>query len=215
MTLSFLDSILLISFLISLSVFIQKPVPLFLKLYPFYYLIMLATELRGEYLAHHGKYNTTLYNISSIFEFWFFYFVLREIIKSQKIKKIIFFVMIFYPALSAINLIFLQKEPVFNSINFMTGCLLTVSFCIYYYIELFQETEATPLARLPSFWIVSALFFNNVSVFPMFALISYMNHLPDLIGRNLNSILSIVSVMTSILTSIGFLCRIRIRKSTL
>jgi hypothetical protein len=207
------EVIILVTFIISLAVFFQKPAPLYLKLFAPYFAIMLASEIRGEYLSHHGKYNADLYNISVIIEFWFYYFVLREIIRNVKMKRIILYALFIYPLLSSANLFFLQKEVGFNSINFMVGCLLTVVFCIYYFFELFQETETRSLAKLPAFWIVTAIFFNNVCLFPMFALISYLKSVPNIILNNLTTILAIISILTSILYTIGFLCRIR--KSTL
>jgi hypothetical protein len=50
----------------------------------------------------------------------------------------------------------------------------------------------------------------------MFALISFMKGGgPHLIFDNINAIFNIVMVFTYLLYSIGFLCRIRIRKSIL
>ncbi len=215
MEVSLQEAILLVIFFISLISFFQKPVPLYLELFPLYFLIMLATEIRGEYLASHGKYNTGLYNISSIVEFCFYFFVLREILRNLKIKRVLINLIFIYPLLAGINLYFFQKQAGFNSINFMVGCVTTVFFCIYYFIELFQEAESRSLARLPSFWIITAIFFDNVCLFPMFALLSYLERLPVFISNNLAAILAIVSILTSILYSIGILCRIRIRKSIL
>jgi len=209
MAFTLLDGILLITFFLSLAVFLHQPVPLYLSLFPVYFIIMLITDMRGEYLGLHGHYNTGLYNITSIFEFCFFYFVLREVIGNAYVRKIILYVLFLYPILAAMVLIFLQKQPGFNSTNFMIGCLITVTFCIYYYVELFQETQSRSLAHWPSFWIVTALFFNNVCTFPLYALVSYMSHIPDFIADNISNIQAISSILTSILYSIGFLCRIR------
>jgi hypothetical protein len=209
------EIILLVTFLISLLSFAQRPTPLYLKLFPLYFLTMLASEIRGEYLVSHGKYNTGLYNISVIVEFCFYYFFLLEIVSNSSVKRIMLSVIFIYPVLAALNLIFFQKQAGFNSINFAVGCVVTVFFCIYYFIELFQDAESRTLARLPSFWIVTAIFFDNVCLFPMFTLISMLKHVPDFISNNLTAILAIVSILTSILYSIGILCRIRIRKSIL
>ncbi len=53
-----------------------------------------------------------------------------------------------------------------NPVNFAIGCLIIVSLCIYYFSELFQKAEVQSLARLPSFWIISGILFNNVLFFP-------------------------------------------------
>ena len=90
------------------------------------------------------------------------------------------------------------------------------------FLNYFKKQKPNPLARLPSFWIVSAILFNVVLVFPIFALFSFMNSLSKanlktsmIIFNNIVAIFNIISVLTYILYSIGFLCRIRTSKSTL
>ncbi len=182
--------------------------------FPLYYLSSFLTEVVLEFLAHHGKYNTGLANAWGIIEFDFYFFVLREIIVSPKIKRVLLFIMILYTLFSLLML-YGQKQVGFNPVNFTSGCLLTVMFCIYYFVELFQEAETRSLAKLPAFWIVTGILFTNVGTFPLFALISFMKAVPKVISNHISTILVIVNALTSILMSIGFLCRIRIRKSTL
>jgi hypothetical protein len=214
MNLSTLNVIILTTFIVSLAVFFQKPVSLYLKLFPFYFFISFFVEWEMEYLGNHGKYNTGLGNSWAVIEFNFYFFVLREILSGIKIRRIILFMMIFYTSFSLLML-YLQKKVEFNPVNFTFGCLLAVVLCIYYFIELFQETEVRSLSRLPAFWIATAILFTNVCTFPMFALISFMKEVPGIIYNHLSTILIIISVLTSLLYSIGFLCRIKIRKSTL
>jgi hypothetical protein len=61
-----------------------------------------------------------------------------------------------------------------------------------------------------------------VLIFPIFALISFMNQLSKanqktsmIIFNNIVAIFNMISVLTYILYSIGFLCRIRTNKSIL
>ena len=137
-------------------------------------------------------------------------------------KKGMLYVLLIYPLFALINIFLIQHYELFNSVNFTIGCILVVSFCIYYFFELFQKTEAQTLTRLPGFWIVSGILFNNVLVFPMFAMLSFFDavtksssHASRLILNNVNSIFDIISILTYKLYSIGFLCRIKIRKSIL
>jgi len=123
---------------------------------------------------------------------------------------------------SIIDLVFIQKKVGLNPINFTIQSLIIVVLCINYFVELFQKTEAPSLSRLPSFWITSAIFFNVVLTFPMFASLSFMDELTKLnqagfkvILDNIIAIFNIVLILSYALYSIGFLCGIRISKSTL
>jgi|SRR5450432_2300660 len=222
MNISFSDLINSIIFIISFSVFLKKPVPVYLKFYPLYLFCQLIEGLYGEYTSDHGIYNTGFVNIYTILDVCFTLFILRAIIVSLKVKKIILFLMFFFSLFSLINIFLFQKKIGFNPINYTIGSLLIVSFCIYYFVELFQIAESQSLARLPSFWIASAILFTTVLVFPMYAMISFMEeiHLSKssaalLLWRNMDSISNIIMILTYILLSIGFICRIRISKSIL
>jgi hypothetical protein len=214
MDLSGFDIIQSISFLISLTVFSQKPVPLYLKLFPVYLFFGLIDGMVIEYLQLHGRFNTGVANSWGIIEFCFYFFVLRSFIVSVKIKRFILLVIFLFPVLAVINL-YLQKQVGFNPVNFTIGSLITVSFCIFYFVELFQRADSQSLTRLPAFWITTAILFNAVLTFPFFSFVSFMTKMPELVYKNIVAIFYVINILTSILYSIGFLCRIRIRKSTL
>lgn len=221
MNLSVADLIQVLIFLISLILYIQKPLPLYLRLFPLYFFLLLLVDLTLEYTSAHRIHNNILSNSWGIMEFTFYYFVLRAIIVNTKVKRRIFYIILAYAILAIFNLIFIQHDDLFNPINFTVGTVITVVLCIYYYFELFQKTEAQSLARLTSFWIVSAILFNAVLTFPIFALISFMDSLSKanlktsmIVFNHIEAIFNIISVLTYILYSIGFLCRIRTSKST-
>ena len=208
------DIIQLILLLISLTVFIQKPVPLYLKLFPVYLFFGLIDIIVIEYLQSRGRFNTGVANSWGIIEFCFYFFVLRELILNIKIKRVILFVIFLFPVFALINL-YLQKQVGFNPVNFTIGSLMTVSVCLYYFVELFQRADSQSLTRLPAFWITTAILFNVVLTFPFFSFVSFMTKMPELVYKNIVAIFYVINILTSILYSIGFLCRIRIRKSTL
>jgi hypothetical protein len=209
-----LDDIQLILFLVSFSVFVQKPVPIYLKLFPVYLFFGLVVSVVAEYLQFHGRYNTGVANLWGIFEFCFYFFVIRGIIVNVKIKRFILLVIFLFPVFALINLYF-QKQAGFNPVNFTVGSLITVSFCIYYFVELFQRADSQSLTRLPAFWITTAILFTVVLTFPFFSFISFMTKMPELVYKNIVAIFYVINILTSTLYSIGFLCRIRIRKSIL
>ena len=214
------DFIQLSIFIISLSVFLRKPIPNYLRLFPLYFFCLMIVDKVIDYTTDHGIHNNIILNTWSIVEFSFYFFVLMEIIVSMSVKKRIFYIILIYAIFASANLLFFQHNDLFNPINFTIGTVITVIFCIYYFFELFRRTEAQSLTRLPSFWIVSGILFNVVLIFPIFALVSFMNQLSKtnrntsmIIFNNIVAIFNIISVLTYILYSIGFLCRIK--RSTL
>jgi hypothetical protein len=216
------DFIQLSIFLMSLSVFAQKPVPLYLKLFPVYFFLLMIEDLAINYTQARGIHNNIISNTSGIAEFSFYFFVIRSVIVNMKVKKRILYTTVAFAVFAVVNLFFLQHNDLFNPINFTIGTVITVVLCIYYFFELFQKTEAQSLTRLTSFWIVSGILFNVVLIFPIFALISFMDSLSKsnqktsmIVFDHIQAIFNIISVLTYILYSIGFLCRIRTNKSTL
>jgi hypothetical protein len=216
------DWIQLCIFIVSLSVFVLKPTPSILKYYPVYFFGGLVMNIFQEYTSNRGIHNTGVVNAYAIVDFSFLFLVLRSFIINPKVRKFILFIIVIFDLFAAINLIFIQKKVGFNPINFTIQSLISALLCIYYFIELFQKTEAPSLYRLPAFWITSAIFFNVVLSFPMFALLSFMNELTrtnqvsfKIIFKNIGTIYYIITILTYTLYSIGFLCVIRINKSTL
>jgi hypothetical protein len=180
----------------------------------------MITDLILDYTSDHGIHNNILTNSSAIAEFSFYYFVLRELIFNVKVKKIILYTIIIYALFALINIFLIQGYDRYNTINFTMGMVITVVFCIYYFFELFQKTETLSLVRLPGFWIVCAILINNVLTFPIFALLSFMNELTKsnlktsrVIFDNITTIFNIINILTYLLYSIGFLCRIRTTRS--
>jgi hypothetical protein len=208
------DLIVIITFLISLSVYFQRPSPLYLKIFPVYLGLVYMTSLYYEAFPNR-KYPAMTANVVDGVEFLFFYFFLWNIIQNVKVKRLIGYMLFILPVIAFVNIIFTQNKTGYNTINFSIGCLITVILCIYYYFELLQGTETRSLARLPAFWIVTGIFFNNVCTFPIYAFVAYMKNIPPIIVRNISMIFLMVTLFSAVLYSIGFLCRIRIRKSTL
>jgi hypothetical protein len=213
------DYIVISIFLISLAVFLQKPALLYLKLFPVYFFVAFFIGLWAEWLANHGRYSTGVTNVWGIIEFCFYFFVLHEIIGSTKIKRIIIYATFFYVVFAFFNIFFIKHKVGLNNVNFTFGCLITVLACIYYFVELFQKTETQSLSRLPAFWICSAFLFNTVLSFPIDTISSFLQESRNVTGanqfiyRNLETIGNITLILTIVLYAIGFLCRIRIRKS--
>jgi hypothetical protein len=216
------DIIQISIFIISLSVFFRKPGASYLKLFPVYFFCLMIVDMVLEYTSDLGIHNNILTNNWNILEFSFYFFVLRKIIINRMVKRIILYVSILFAVFALSNIFLIQGYDRYNEINYTIGSVITIIFCIYYFFELFERTESQSLARLPNFWFVSAILCSVVLLFPIFAFLSFLNQLSksnlktsQVIFNNIATIFNIISILTYILYSIGFLCIVRPRRSTL
>lgn len=202
-----------ICFVISLTTF-RKGNPTYLKFFPLYLLATMIIEYVALYLASVGKTNLWVYNFFTVIEFCFYLIILRQIIKAVWVRKAILWMIIIYPLIASINIVFFQGMNSLHTITYSLGCLLIVSVCIYYFFELFKYPKFISLANSPSFWICSGLLFFYCCSFPLFALINYWSNISPIIIENFAVIFTILNVFLYSLFMIAFLCRIN-RKYTL
>jgi len=186
----------------------------YLKVFPFFLILTILVEFTGSFIIRVQKQeNTTfLYNFFTTFEFGFYIWVIREIIRNNKSKKILFFLMLFYPLVAIINIIFFQGKEGFHTFTYSLGCLLIVGCCIYYFYELFLMPHSVNLLRQPPFWICTALLFFYAFTYPIYGLSNLMMSLPRPILKNIEGIVTYLNVFLYSFFSIAFLCRIRIQK---
>jgi|SRR6218665_250108 len=204
-----------VSFLASLTVYIfNRPAPFYLKLFSPFLFATICVELYGLYLSDHGKPNVILYNLFSVFEFCFYLFILSLVISNITVKRVIYVTIIAYAAGAVINIFFIQGTKTFHTITYSIGCLLVVTFCIVYFLELFRLPKSVKLHNNPAFWICSGLLFYFCCGFPLFGLINYLVTISDLLIRNFFLISTILNITLYSLFTIGFLCRLRTRKYT-
>jgi len=205
----------IVCLLASITIYFRPASELYLKLFPIYLFVAVVMGEIGPYLAMHNKTNALLYTIFIILEFIFYFFVLYQIVKSRKLKKIIINVLWIYPLLALINIFFIQKAQGFDSMSYAVGCLLVAIMCIFYFYELFQFSNSNKLSREPSFWICTGILFNYCCLFPIFSFIIFFHNPPLFIIKNLEMIRFIINIFTYLLFTIAFLCRIKINKSML
>ncbi len=202
-----------IAFLTSLTVYFKPPSNKYLNLFPVY---LLTTTILGGiigFLALQNRSNVILYNIFTILEFCFYFFVLSRIVVNKKMKRFIFFILVLYPFIAVTNIFLNHSVAVFQTKSYSLGCLLIVAFCIYYYYELFQLPFAIDLLREPAFWICSGLLFYFSCSFPLFGFLNSLKSPSLYIVFHLDIILNLLDVFLYSSFIIAFLCRIKIRKS--
>jgi hypothetical protein len=206
----------IICFLASITLFFQVSMPHYMKTFPFFMLITLIVEITGWLFAENkfkGLNVTLLYNIFTAFEFAYYLLIIRFCLYNKKVKRIISWLLIVYPMLVLINILYILPPRTFHSITYSLGCLLVVAACIYYFLEIFQSVNSVNLLKEPAFWICSGLLFFYCCTFPLIGLWNQLHGLPRIILNNLNAIMQILNVLLYSLFSIAFLCRLKLRRS--
>ena len=207
--------VIALCFLVSLTVFSKSHKGgLYLKLFPPFLFIALVVETLASYMASKGENNAVLYNFYTGFEFCFYLLLLSLIITANRVKKIVRITILLYAVAFVINILFVQKITTIQTITYSLGCLLVVSFCIYYFLSLFKLPKAIRLWNNPAFWICFGLLFFYCCSFPLIGLIHYWMHISKFLIRNFAQIVNILHIILYTLFMIAFLC-IRTRKYTL
>lgn len=201
-----------ISFLASFALLFQKKVPLYLKLFIPYMAITLTVETIGYLMNKAGEDASLLYYLFTVFEFAFYFYALHCIIRTGRMKKVIFGIFISYPVLALVNIFFIQPHQ-FPSISYSVGCLLTVGMCIYYFYELFHLPTSANLVREAAFWICTALLFFYICSFPLFGLYKFLYTASNIIMQNISVVLYMMNVLLYTLFTTAFLCGIRRRQT--
>jgi len=204
---------IIISLLASLTVYFQSPTPIYLRLFPLFLLCTLIVELISYYYSTTSRSPITLYNFFTSVEFFFYMFVVRSIVHSDRIKKIIVIIACLFATILIINFVFIQRITAFSSATYALGCLIVSIISIYYFYELFQ-TQTVNLLRQPAFWICTGLLFFYTCSFPIYGLFNYLNRAPLIIKKNIGVIILLLNVLLYSSFTIAFLCRIRVKNST-
>ncbi len=183
----------------------------YLKIFPFFLLISLIVELIGLYAIYilKKKSNLFIHNPFTAFEFVFYMWLLRAIIRNKLVKNILLVLLLLYPIGAGINIYFFQGVNGFHSITYALGCLLIITFSSFYFFELFLIPEPVSLLIEPAFWICTGLLFFYSCTFPLFGLSNIVTSLPRIIINNIEIIINILNSLLYLMFSIAFLCKIK------
>ena len=214
MSLPFYIYFMALSFLASIF-FILRPNEKYsyLKYFVPFLFATIAVEAVGIYLASLNKLNIWLYNFFTTIEFCFYFWVISRIVQRAIAKKILRWLIVVYAIVAFVNIVFFQKINVFHTVTYSLGCLLTVSACVYYFLEIFRMPMYVKLKNNPSFWICSGLLFYYSCTFPLFGLMNYWIGVSKLLLENFSNIVMILNIFLYSLFTIAFLCG-RTRKYT-
>jgi hypothetical protein len=202
-----------LSMLVGFAVLLQKGRALYLRLFPFFLLVALGTEILGWRLSLDDINNTAIYNFFSVAAFIYYMYVIMQVVYSRRVKRIIRFVIIGYAIVSLFNILFIQKLNSFHTITYSIGCFLIVVGAIYYFLELFQYPRFIDLKREPAFWIISGLVFFYTCTLPILGMLNFLIPMPVLIRNNIGQLIMILNVLLYSLFTVASLCRINFKRS--
>jgi hypothetical protein len=202
-----------IAFLAGLTIFLGERSPTYLKVFSIWLFINVVFETISNYQSYHSINNLIFANLITVFDFAFYTYLVREIIRSPRVKKILFYCLIIYPAIFLVNTLLIQGSVVFHSMTYALGCLLIIFSCIFYFWEMFQQTYSVSLGRQPAFWICSGLLFYYACTFPFYGTTNLVSALPKVILANILFIFVLLNILLYLSFTIAFLCRPRNRKS--
>ncbi|MEP7277059.1 MAG: hypothetical protein ABI813_00310 [Bacteroidota bacterium] len=179
--------------------------------FSFFLLLSAFIEIIGWRMS--SKYYNTiaLYNFFTLFEFIFYLFFFRAVLTGGRIRKTILVVLVIYTAAALTDIFFIQKGA-FHTYTYVLGCIIMVIFSIAYFYFLFRFPEKGSLARNPYFWIGIALMFYYTCTFSLYGLENFITEKMRYYNRLLFLVSDLLNISLYTLFSIGFLCKINIRK---
>lgn len=203
---------ILISFVASLTNYLDKKVALYLLLFPPFLLLVYVCEYAGLQLRIKSHNNVWLYNIVSIVEFLFYFFFFHSVYRVSTARKVMLILIPVYLAAALLNIFLVQGKAVFHTYSYMAGCLFVIAGSIYYFLELFRYPQTGSIMRDPAFWITTALLFYYICVLPIFGIVNYISSIPKRVGYTLVFINQFSNIILYSLFTLAFLCKLSFRK---
>jgi hypothetical protein len=138
-----------------------------LRLLPWFLLLTLINEIIALIWAMRYGTNHWIYNIYLIIQVSFYSYLLRWMIESRRMKKLLTGVLLVYPVLATINIGFIQGIGKMNSLNFFTGAIFLAFSSGYALNEMFRKDVAGRPFINPLFWIAGSILVMETAMIPV------------------------------------------------
>jgi hypothetical protein len=206
--------LIVISFLASLSVYIQKDNAIYFKVFPVFLLVTFLVEMIARQIGLTGGSNLWLYNIWSALEFGFYLYFFSAIYRNQSAKRTALYAMLGYLLVAFVNIFLIQGLKRFHTYTFMLGCVLVIAFGASYFFQLIRVPQAGKLSRNPAFWITAGLMIYYCCDLPVFGAMNYMTNLSRSTTNKLLVVYNFMNIILYSFFTVAFLCRMNLRKYT-
>jgi hypothetical protein len=158
----------------------------------------------------------TIHFLYPIFEIIFFFYILFQIVKSLLAKRIAKILAVFFIVsyLFSVYMFISQSQTGFLywiSVSFFFKDVALVSLCLFFFVEIFKDTELLDLSRFPAFWIVTGiLFYYSIETLTMFFAAYFFVHNMVLLKDVIISVSYIPAIIVFLMFIKAFTCRIRL-----
>jgi hypothetical protein len=178
--------------------FFKKLQPLYMRwLLPFLALTLLVEmNINKQWLYFKGS-TIWFYNIFTILEFCFYFFLFSVNFKKNKYRKAAFLSIPLYLVIAFVSIFFIQGTDHFHTISYRIASVLLIVFCYLFFRQLLEAETETNVLRNPMFWIATGLLFFYAGFFFYFCAYDYVAYakiplnlqLWKIISRSLNILL--------------------------
>jgi len=204
--------IILISFISSLSTLLIKNDKLIYRLFSLFLLTTFVIEFLADLMAKRKQNNTFLYNLFSTSEFCFYFFFFHSVLKAHLKKNLIFCIIILYMVLALINIFLFQGKYNFHTYTYIIGCMICIIMSISYFYFLFKHPKTNNLRSDPVFWVSTGLLVYYSCTLPIYGILNFLSNLSVPFYKGFIFIIEFMNIALYLLFTIGFLCRISIKK---
>jgi hypothetical protein len=196
----------IISLLISIIMY-KKLNPVWLRLFTWFILFTILIQVVGYAYSHYyKKSNHFIFNVNLLFQYLFYFVIFYKTFEQKKIKLLILAGGICFVAYTLFNFIYKKGFYTYSTPSNTLGSILTILFCLLYFVSLFQAEEFINYFKLPMFWIATGLLFFFAGNFIYYSFIGYIiEHNLDKGGRIYWYIMVTLNLLLYCFFSIGFL----------
>jgi hypothetical protein len=129
--------------------------PLSLKFIGIFILIKLILEFTAEFYLRQDTNNMFILHIYTFVEHIFLILYFRSLYEQKIVKHVLTGLMVAFLSFSVINVLKWEPLDTLPSTQRSIECIIGMLLGLYFFIDLFQKSNVTNLARYPHYWLVS------------------------------------------------------------
>ena len=149
-----------------------------LKMFLWFLVYSLVTEITGTYFAFHAKINTAgVYNTWNLVNYIFYTFLFLAIIKNKVSRKVIFGLTFIYLIYEIVNTLFYQNylTDIYVNSTILIKILLVINVLMYF-SELLNSDRIISLNKSMYFWISLSVLIYALGYIPVFIIGEYISY---------------------------------------
>ena len=149
-----------------------------LKLFMWFLVYSLITEIVGTYFAFYAKINTALiYNTWNLISYLFYSYLFLVIIKNKTKRKVIFYLTLTYLIYELVNTLFYQNylTDVYAYSTILIKIFLVITILMYF-LELLKSDLILNVKESMFFWISLGVLIYSIGFIPVFVLAKLIDY---------------------------------------